>query len=165
MELATENRADLNEKSGFSRSTSRFGVATTWVHLNSGRRGSGVLISKEIMIYMIKVIIERTIKEDHEEEFHEITSQLRASATPKPGYISGETWVCDDDPCRSIVISIWADRESWENWENSATRKAIAAALEPLLSKPVRTTVCRLPSGREVRWDASLPQDVSLATI
>lgn len=106
---------------------------------------------------MIRVIIERRIKPGQEQEFAEVTAQLRAGAVPRRGYVSGETWVDSNDPTRSIVISTWLSQADWDAWANSAERKAIAEAIEPLLSEPSRTYVLRPPQGVEVRSDVAMP--------
>ena len=106
---------------------------------------------------MIRVIILRRIKEGMEQEFWEMTSQLRANAVPQRGYVSGETWVDSNNPSRSVVISTWLTLENWQAWENSPQRQAINATLEPLLVEPARTFVLRPPQGLEVRAEVATP--------
>lgn len=102
---------------------------------------------------MIKVIIERRIKEGKELEFRNFISELRGKALHQPGYVMGETWVGDDDPSLYIVISTWIGADLWQAWEKSAERQAIAARLEPLLSAPAKTNVLRSSGEVEVDWD------------
>ena len=102
---------------------------------------------------MIRVIIERRIKEGSEFEFRELISKLRSKALHQPGYVMGETWVGDDDPSLYIVISTWIGTELWQAWERSAERQAIAARLEPLQSAPAKTNVLRSSGEVEVDWD------------
>ena len=106
---------------------------------------------------MVRVIIERWIKQGCESEFWEMTSQLRINAIPRQGYFSGETWIDENDPIHCIVISTWVSFEAWDAWEKSATRQAIASGVEPLLAQPVRTTVLRPPQGIEVHWERGVP--------
>ncbi len=106
---------------------------------------------------MVRVIIERRIKEGMEHEFWEMTARLRASAVPQRGYVSGETWVDSQDPSYCIVISTWLTAEDWYAWESSPARRAIAAALDPLLAEPTRVHVLRPPQGIEVRSDIAMP--------
>lgn len=102
---------------------------------------------------MVRVIIERRIKEDREFEFRELISELRSKAIRQPGYVMGETWVGDDDPSLYIVISTWIGTDLWQAWERSAERQQIAARMEPLLSAPAKTNVLRLSGEIEVDWD------------
>ncbi len=106
---------------------------------------------------MIRVLIERRIKPDCELEFWEMTAKLRAKAVPRPGYVSGETWVGNYDPSYCMVISTWLSVEAWKAWDRSEERRSIEEEMEPLLFESARTTVLRSPQGVEVHWDAGLP--------
>ena len=45
----------------------------------------------------------------------------------QPGYISSESMRSLDDPSKVTVVSMWQNREAWEAWRNSDTRKEIVA--------------------------------------
>jgi len=106
---------------------------------------------------MVKVMILRKIKEGMEQEFWEMTAQLRANAVPRRGYVSGETWVDTNDPSRCVVISTWFSLEDWKAWEISLQRRAIAEGVDPLLDEPARTFVLKPPQGTEIRREATMP--------
>lgn len=92
---------------------------------------------------MIRVMIERKIREGHEQDFWELIGKLRSNAVLLPGYISGETWVDNDDPLHLVVLSTWDRMEEWLTWKQSTDRKNLLAALEPLLAEPACETILR----------------------
>ncbi|NQT74664.1 MAG: antibiotic biosynthesis monooxygenase [Chloroflexi bacterium] len=100
---------------------------------------------------MIKVLIDRKIKEGRETAYWEMISELRVKAIPRRGYFSGQTWVDTNDPTHTVVISTWLTHEAWETWLNSPERRAIEDALEPMLAEPVSILVFRPPEGIKVR--------------
>lgn len=118
---------------------------------------------------MVRVIIERRIKEGQEEEFWLLTARIRAVATGRPGsipgLIGGETLICSDDPGLTLTVTTWSDRESWEAHVRSPAGRAIAEAFEPLLAEPVKVTVFEIDDGSQIHWDAQLPYDVSAPVV
>ena len=92
---------------------------------------------------MVKVVIVRKIKGGMQETFWEMTSQMRAKAVPRRGYISGETWVDENDPSRCVVISTWVNYEDWQAWERSPQRIELAGNIENLLEEPTRIFALR----------------------
>ena len=106
---------------------------------------------------MIKVVIQRKIKEGSEADFWKMISKLRVNAIPRKGYFSGETWVDANDPTHTIVISTWLSYEDWKVWEDHPSRQAIAEILEPMLAEHARIYVMRPPEGIEVRSEVAMP--------
>ncbi len=102
---------------------------------------------------MIRVIIERKVKKGKELECRELVSELRSKAVHQPGYVTGETWVDDDDPHLWVIISTWIGPELWQSWQSSPERQAITAKLEPLLAVPERTRVLQSWGAVEVDWN------------
>ena len=90
---------------------------------------------------MIRVIIERRVRDGEEVALLEMLLTMRNSSIHQPGYISGETLVAQDDPCMHLVISTWQSSESWQAWANSVMRQAMEDRVQPLLSAPARTTI------------------------
>ena len=85
---------------------------------------------------MIRVLIERTISESMEREFHEAQRSARQSAMTFPGYISGETLRDVANPCHHVVISTWRSAQDWEKWAHSEERQHLLAAISPCLDEP-----------------------------
>ena len=81
---------------------------------------------------LIRVFIKRNIKEGKEREFFALIRKIRAIATEKEGYISGETLVSLDDPRKIMVTSSWESLEDWLSWKESEERKSIDARLEAI---------------------------------
>ena len=104
---------------------------------------------------MVRVIIERRVKEGKEIEFSQVTTKLRAEAMKQPGFVTSETWVEKDDHLLSLVISTWLNADLWEAWATSVERQAIIRELDPLLSYPARVTVLRHPGEVEVHMAPS----------
>ena len=90
---------------------------------------------------MVRVIIERHIKEGKERDLANLLLELRTKAMHCPGYITGETLRSPDDPSHWVVISTWADADAWTAWVSSPERQELAAKIELLLSSPPKTTI------------------------
>ena len=90
---------------------------------------------------MIRVIIERRLKEGKREDLIPLLMKLRTEAIHHPGYITGETLVNTEDTCNILVISTWQSLENWKAWDTSETRDKITQRINPLLAEPytVRT--------------------------
>ena len=83
----------------------------------------------------IKIIIKRKVPKDKEKEVLPLIKELRLLTTKQEGYISGETLDRVDKPGQSLVISTWQSIEDWNNWLNSAERKAIQDHIDELLGE------------------------------
>jgi len=82
----------------------------------------------------IKVLTTRKFKRNSLEEAYRLLMQLRAAATVRPGYISGQTLIAVDDPYKLLVVSTWTNRKRFDEWRATAKRrefsKRLAAVLE-----------------------------------
>ena len=85
---------------------------------------------------IVKVLIKRHIKMDYEREIFELLKKMRAHATRRDGYISGETLINTDDPQEFIVISTWQSLEDWLAWRDEPKRKEIDAEIESYQLEP-----------------------------
>jgi quinol monooxygenase YgiN len=101
----------------------------------------------------VKIIIERTVKPDQQDELLLLLKQLRAHAIHQPGYIAGETLTSADRPGTHLVISTWHSLKDWRAWENNPERRQISAKIEPLLNTPSKVGVFVEP------W-AALPEGI-----
>lgn len=90
---------------------------------------------------MVRIIIERYIKQGKERELENLLLEMRGKAISQPGYISGETLTAINDPSNRLVISTWSSEEYWKAWENNPQRQQIASKIEALLVYPSKTTV------------------------
>ena len=81
----------------------------------------------------VKVIIERTVSADNQEEVSELLKELRSRAVRQPGYISGETLFSMDRPGTYVVISTWESVNHWKAWKNDALRQEVISKIDPLL--------------------------------
>jgi len=101
----------------------------------------------------VRVIIERSVTADKQDQLLDLLRQLRARAIHQPGYISGETLTSVDRPGTHLVISTWHSLHDWRAWENHPERMEILTQVEALLSAPSKTGVFM------EQW-ASLPEGV-----
>jgi heme-degrading monooxygenase HmoA len=101
----------------------------------------------------IRVIMERTVSADKQDQLLDLMKQLRARAVHQPGYISGETLTSVDRPGTHLVISTWHSLRDWRVWENHPERLEILTQLEALLTAPSKVAVFIEP------W-ASLPEGI-----
>lgn len=84
----------------------------------------------------VKVLITRIFKKDHLEKAYQPLMELRAVVTLRRGYVSGETLVSSEDPRKVLVISHWATRERWEEWQADPRRQEFIRRMEELLESP-----------------------------
>ena len=101
----------------------------------------------------VRILIERTVEPDRQDELLDLMKQLRAKAILQSGYISGESLISVDKPGMHLVISTWHSLHDWRAWENHPERLEIAAQIERLLTSPSKTSVFAEP------W-AKLPEAV-----
>ena len=79
---------------------------------------------------MIRVLIERSLVEGKETDYHRTIRQLKQKACNMPGYISGE-----------IVMSTWENIEYWLTWANSEERKQAEYAIRKMLTADEKISV------------------------
>jgi antibiotic biosynthesis monooxygenase (ABM) superfamily enzyme len=89
----------------------------------------------------VKVIIERSMSPERQEEAVELLTDLRARAMRQLGYVSGETLFSVDRQGTHVVISTWQSLNSWRSWEHNPERLEIAGRVEALLSIPSKASV------------------------
>jgi len=90
---------------------------------------------------MIRVIIERHLKEDKKGGLIHLLRELRTSAIHQPGYISGETLASIEDASIVSVLSTWQSLNDWKNWQESETRAKLEKQIEPLLTERPKVSV------------------------
>ena len=90
---------------------------------------------------MIKVIIERRIHVNAEEEFKNLLGDMRIACIRQDGYYSGETLRSVGDLSLWIVISSWSDISKWEAWQSSLARQGILSKINPLLVEPAKESI------------------------
>lgn len=93
---------------------------------------------------MIRVIIERHLKEDRKGEFIHLLRELRTAAIHQPGYISGETMASIEDASIISVLSTWQSLNDWKNWQQSNTRTKLEKQIETLLMKSPKVSVYKI---------------------
>ena len=85
---------------------------------------------------IVKVFIQRQVKEGKERDFFKLLKRMRSTAMNNEGYISGETLMHTDDSRSIMVVSTWQGLEYWDRWKESEDRKVIDSQLELLQEKP-----------------------------
>ena len=83
----------------------------------------------------IKILIERKFKEELSLEEVKNINELRIGAMHRKGYVSGETLIDLKDHRRIVVISVWSNRDGWEEWENSDERIKLEAKFDKNLKQ------------------------------
>ena len=93
---------------------------------------------------MIRVIIERHIKEGKRNELLLQLRELRAAAMSQPGYITGETLTNTEDVSNITVLSTWRSLEEWKVWENSEQRINLYKKVAPLLAEKPKVSTYQM---------------------
>ena len=99
---------------------------------------------------MIRVLIERTLRK--RENISKLIRQIRIAAMAQPGYISSETLLNTEDNGTIMVVSTWANVESWKKWEASEQRVVMDKEIEPLLEKPQIIRIYQIISTEEMEY-------------
>lgn len=89
----------------------------------------------------VKIVMERTVEADKQDQLLELLRQLRAKAVLQTGYISGETLTSVDKPGTHLVISTWRSLHDWRMWENHPERLEILTKIDELLVAPFKVGV------------------------
>jgi heme-degrading monooxygenase HmoA len=82
---------------------------------------------------MIKVVIERHVKDGCQTAYKETISKAKKAASHTDGYISGEILIDSSDKNHILVLSTWESRDSWISWANSAERLEVLESISSLL--------------------------------
>ena len=106
----------------------------------------------------IKILIERTVKQENKEQLLSLLTKLRERAIHQPGYISGETLSSVDSPETHVVISTWNLLQDWRSWEKNQERRVLITLIDNLLTTPARVGVF-IPSAASLTWP-DLPEGV-----
>ena len=85
---------------------------------------------------VVKVMIQRKIKEGKAREVFALLNKFRSDAMNQRGYISGETLINYDDPMEILVVSMWQGMENWLKWKENPERQANETLLERCLDGP-----------------------------
>jgi heme oxygenase (mycobilin-producing) len=109
-----------------------------------------VFRTSEKEVAMIRVLIERTLRK--RENISKLIRQIRIAAMVQPGYMSSETLLNSEDNGTIMVVSTWANVESWKKWEVSEQRVAMDKEIEPLLEKPQIIRIYQIISTEEMEY-------------
>jgi heme-degrading monooxygenase HmoA len=64
--------------------------------------------------------------------------KIRSVATIQPGYITGRTFRCLDDPGEFLVMSTWNNLDDWNRWLKSEQRNALQTQIDELLGEETK---------------------------
>ncbi len=90
---------------------------------------------------MIRVIIERQIKEGCLHDYLDMIRRARKEATSVEGFIAGELLQEKANQSHAFIISSWENHEAWEQWTSSEKRQAVLADMRPLLEADEKITI------------------------
>jgi len=90
---------------------------------------------------MIRVIIERNIKDGCFHDYLDMIRRARKQATAIEGFIAGELLQERDNQNRAVIISSWENIEAWEKWLGSNERQEVLNDMRPLLESDEKVTV------------------------
>ena len=93
---------------------------------------------------MIRVVIERTLSREGDEEIQRAMRELRREAIQQPGYVSGETLRDTTNLYHFVILSTWRSPEEWEAWANSGRRREVEERIRAISIEPERITVCEI---------------------
>ena len=89
----------------------------------------------------VKVVIRRSVPQEHEQALLPLLLKQRALATAQPGYVSGETLRNVHDPEDFVVISTWRSVEDWDAWAAGEKRASIQEKIDNLLGRKTECAV------------------------
>ena len=98
---------------------------------------------------MVRILIERHLKEGKKGALMPLLRQLRATAMHQPGYITGETLASTEDTSFISVLSTWRSLGDWKAWEISEPRAKLYQQIEPLLLEKPKFSVYQVMATEE----------------
>ncbi len=98
---------------------------------------------------MVRVVIERHLKEGKKGDLFPLLRELRAVAMHHPGYITGETLESTEDLSIISTLSTWRSLEDWKAWEKSEPRKKLYKKIEPLLAEKPKVSIYQIAATEE----------------
>jgi len=93
---------------------------------------------------MVRIIIERHLKENKRGDLIPRLRELRTAAMHQSGYVTGETLVDTGDASNITVLGTWRSLEEWQIWEKSAQRNKLEQKIEPLLQEEPRVNTYQI---------------------
>ncbi|TQV73674.1 antibiotic biosynthesis monooxygenase [Aliikangiella marina] len=90
---------------------------------------------------MIRVIIERHIKEGCFHDYLDMIRRARKQATAVEGFIAGELLQENANANHAVIISSWENLEAWNKWQSSDERAKVLTEMRPLLESDESVTV------------------------
>ena len=98
---------------------------------------------------MLRIIIERHLKENKQEDLMPLLRELRTAALHQPGYITGEALVSVEDSTIVSTLSTWRSLEEWKVWEKSESRIKLHQKIEPLLIEKPKVSIYQVMATEE----------------
>ena len=98
---------------------------------------------------MVRIVIERRLKEGKKGDLMPLLRELRAAAMHQPGYVTGETLGNTGDPSIISVLSTWRSLEDWKAWEKSEPRLKVYEKIEPLLVEKPKVSIYQVMATEE----------------
>ncbi len=90
---------------------------------------------------MIRVIIERRIKDGCVDEYLELIRRARKQANMVEGFIAGELLQEKNRPQHAIIISSWENNQAWDIWSVSDERLKALKGMRSLLQGDETVTI------------------------
>jgi len=81
----------------------------------------------------VKILIKRKVKADAMKDAAALLIQARKNAMANNGYISTQTLVDYHDPTIITVVSMWQNKEDWDNYRSSSMRQENERKFEEIL--------------------------------
>ena len=98
---------------------------------------------------MVRVVIQRHLKEGKKGDLMPLLRELRATAMHYAGYITGETLAGTGDPSIISVLSTWRSPEDWKAWEKSEQRIKLYKKIESLLVEKPKVSIYQVMATEE----------------
>ena len=98
---------------------------------------------------MVRVVIERQLKEGNKGDLLHLLRVLRTAAMHQPGYVTGESLSDVKDPSIITTISTWRNLEDWKAWEESERRIELYEKIKTLLVKEPRVSIYQVMAAEE----------------
>ena len=98
---------------------------------------------------MLRIIIERHVKENKQGELVTLLRELRTAAVHQPGYVTGETLANTEDASIISTLSTWRSLEDWKAWEKSESRNRLNRQIESLLREKPRVSIYEVMATEE----------------
>jgi heme-degrading monooxygenase HmoA len=88
---------------------------------------------------MMTVVTTTRLRPGGEEQWDTAMRERFDSAHTRPGWVSGQLLIAEDETSSRVIVGTWRSREDWESWHSDPAFLEQRETLEQFEAEPSRT--------------------------